>query len=81
MPRFVVGSPFPQCSGKARKASYGPRKIRTAGIEAYVGILRSKNAASAFSKHRPKHSDARVTFSLHSYLQRLLSGQKKEPSE
>jgi hypothetical protein len=61
--RFVVRGTRPHGAEKLQKASDSPRKIRPAGTEAYAGILRSKIAASAFSKHRPKHSDARVSFS------------------
>jgi len=65
MARFVVRGTRPHGAGKLQKASDRPRKIRPAGLEAFAGILRSKNAASAFSKRGPKHSDARVSFSIH----------------
>src|ERR1700674_256499 len=71
--RFVVRSPCPRCAGKTQEASYGPQIIRTAGIEAFSGNLRSQNAARVFSKRRPNHSDARVSFSLYLYFRSPLA--------
>jgi hypothetical protein len=53
-----VRSPCSNGAWKSQKASYSLRKICPAGIEENAGILRSKNSASAFSRSRPKYSDA-----------------------
>jgi hypothetical protein len=76
----VVRGTRPHGAGRLQKASDSPRKINSAGIEAYPGILRSKNEASAFSKRGPKHSDARVSFSLHPGGEHVKSSREVSPA-
>lgn len=77
----MVRRPHSQGAGKSRNANYSPRKILPAGIEVNAGIPRSKNGATAISKHRPKHSDtfgAQTRADLFGNLRHLLVQRKIE---